>query len=299
MNFINFMKKFCDKIKEPKPIYAFLFTLLFLIVVAGTICLVVLVPEHTIWHYLLYPISALVLAYFVYIVIYYTPKIKSKIVQLLKKYPFTNKMLENYGYRTIIISIISFILNVAYLAFLFVISIMSSSIWYLTIAIYYLVLSFMKGIVFYSKKKYPSETAQLKTHRFCGYMFIALTVALSGIIVLIYTSNMTFEYAGLMIYVVATFTFYKLTLAIFNMFKARKQSDILIQTIRNINLASALVSIIVLQVELFQAFSPESNLGFANGLTGAGISIIILLIGILMIINSNKKLNSTSKNMLD
>ena len=130
-------------------------------------------------------------------------------------------------------------------------------------------------------------------------MFIALTVAISGIIVLIYTSNMTFEYAGLMIYVVATFTFYKLTLAIFNMFKARKQSDILIQTIRNINLASALVSIIVLQVALFQAFSPESNLGFANGLTGAGISIIILLIGILMIISSSKKLNNTSKNMLN
>ena len=289
------MKKFWDKLKEPKPIYTFLFTLLFMIVVSGTICLVVLVPEHTIWHYLIYVISALVLAYFVYIVIYYAPKIKSKIVQLLKKNPFTNKMLENYGYRTIIISIISFILNVAYLTFLFMISIMSSSIWYLTIAIYYLVLSFMKGLVFYSKKKYPSETSQLKTHRFCGYMFIALTVALSGIIVLIYTSNMTFEYAGLMIYVVATFTFYKLTLAIFNLFKARKQSDILIQTIRNINLASALVSIIVLQVALFQAFSPESNLGFANGLTGAGISIIILLTGILMIINSNKKLNTMKK----
>ena len=37
-----------------------------------------------------------------------------------------------------------------------------------------------------------------------------------GIIVLIYTSNMYFEYAGLMIYAVAAYTFYRLILAIYN-----------------------------------------------------------------------------------
>ena len=46
----------------------------------------------------------------------------------------------------------------------------------------------------------------------------------------------------------------------------------------------------MLQVAMFQAFSPSSNLGFANALTGAGVSAIILVLGIYMIIKANKKL---------
>ena len=103
---------------------------------------------------------------------------------------------------------------------------------------------------------------------------------------------MYFEYAGLMIYVVATFTFYKFILSIYNIFKARKQDDLYIQTIRNINLASALISIVVLQVAMFQAFSPENNTSIANAITGGAISLIILSLGIFMIIKYNKTLES-------
>ena len=148
----------------------------------------------------------------------------------------------------------------------------------------------MKGNVFYYHKQTGNSEKELKTYRATGIMFIFLTIAMSGIIVLIYTSNMYFEYAGLMIYVFATFTFYKLALAIYNIFKARKQNNLYIQNLRNINLASALVSLLVLQVALFQAFSPEYNTSFANGLTGAGVASVILTLGIFMIIKSNNKI---------
>jgi Na+/H+ antiporter NhaD/arsenite permease-like protein len=46
----------------------------------------------------------------------------------------------------------------------------------------------------------------------------------------------------------------------------------------------------MLQVAMFQAFSPTSNMGIANALTGAGVSIIILVLGIFMIVKANKKL---------
>ena len=121
-------------------------------------------------------------------------------------------------------------------------------------------------------------------------------IAFSGVIVLIYTSNMYFEYAGLMIYAIAAFTFYKLTLAIVNMFKAHKQTDLCIQSIRNINLANALISLLVLQVALFQAFSPQSNTSFANALTGGAIAIAIISLGIFMIIKSNKILKNNKIN---
>lgn len=67
------------------------------------------------------------------------------------------------------------------------------------------------------------------------------------------------------------------------------------QNIRNINLASALISIIVLQVALFQAFSPESNTSIANGLTGGAVSLVILILGVFMIIKANRILKERTK----
>lgn len=306
---MNFIKKVWVKLKTPHPLLLILFYILFALTLAGTIVLVVLKQDQTVWHFILYVISAIGLTYFIYTIVYLAPKIKQKIIENLKKHKFTNSMLSNYGYRTIIFSIFSMILNVAYVTFVGVLAIMTKSAWYISITAYYLVLILMKSLVIYSKyterknKKienisthneiivsnngFDSTKQAAKTYRFCGIMFLFLTIALSGIIVLIYTSNMYFEYAGLLIYAVAAFTFYKLGFSIYNILKARKQDDLYVQSIRNVNLASALVSIIVLQVALFQAFSPSLNTSVANGLTAGAISLVILALGIFMIVKSN------------
>jgi len=236
------------------------------------------------------------LTYFVYTMVIFVPKMKAGIIKVLQKHKFTNKLLKDYGYRTIAFSVISFTLNVAYISFVLVMAIMSKTAWYFTITVYYIVLAFMKGNVFYSKRKYGTEIKEAKALRFSGIMFVVMTIVFSGVIVLIYKANRYFEYAGLLIYAVAAFAFYKLSLAIYNIFKAKKHDDLYVQNVRNINLASALISIIMLQVAMFQAFSPESNLGFANALTGAGVSSIILLLGIFMIVKANKRLKQIKEN---
>jgi len=292
---MHFIKRFWSKIEEPHGIGLALFYIVFTLLITGTLILVILSPKQTIFHYMLYAFSAVSLAYFVYTIIYFAPKLTEKTIKTLRKYKFTSSLLDNYGYRTLVFSIISFILNIAYVAFMLVLGIMTDSVWYITITIYYLVLSIIQGSVFYSKKKYNNEMHQVKIFKYCGVMLIFLTLAFSGIIVLIYKSNMYFEYAGLMIYAVATYTFLKLTVAIINLFKARKQDDLYVQGLRNINLASALVSLVVLQVALFQAFAPEHNTSVANGLTGGVVSLIILLLGIYMIIKSKNKMKEREK----
>ena len=289
---MNFLKNIWNKIKTPHGIWLALFYVLFSLITAGTLVLVILVPKQTLLHYLLYVLAALALTYFVYTMVIFAPKIKNNTIRFLQSHKFTNKVLEDYGYRTVVFAVISFIINMAYISLILVMAIMSKTAWYFTITAYYMVLAFMKGNVFYSKRKYGSEVKQARALRFSGIMFVIITIVFSGVIVLIYKANHYFEYAGILIYAVAAFTFYKLTLAIFNIFKARKQDDLYIENIRNINLASALISIIMLQVAMFQAFSPEHNLGFANALTGAGVSAIILVLGVLMIIKSNKRLNA-------
>lgn len=290
---MNWIKKVWSKINEPKGIWLALFYVAFFVVIGFTLFLVITEQNQSFVHYILYGLSAILLAYFVYTIVIFAPKIKNKIISILKKYKFTNELLENFGYRTIIFSICSMCLNIAYVIFQGILAFMTLSAWYISLTAYYLVLSILKGNVFYSKKwNKDDKVKQAKTYRWCGFMFIFLTIALSGIIVLIYTSNMYFEYAGLLIYVIATYTFYTLTLSIVNIFKARKQNDLYIQSIRNVNLVTSLVSIVVLQVALFQAFSPESNTSFANGLTGGAVSLVILGLGMFMVIKANKILKS-------
>lgn len=289
---MNFLKNIWNIIKTPHGIWLALFYMFFALITAGTLVLVILVQKQTILHYLLYVLATLALTYFVYTMVIFAPKIKNNTIRFLQSNKFTNKVLDDYGYRTVVFAMISFIINIAYISLILVMAIMSKTAWYFTITAYYIVLAFMKGNVFYSKRKYGTEVKQARALRFSGIMFVIMTIVFSGVIVLIYKANHYFEYAGILIYAVAAFTFYKLTLAILNIFKARKQDDLYIENIRNINLASALISIIMLQVAMFQAFSPEHNLGFANALTGAGVSVIILVLGVLMVIKSNKRLNA-------
>lgn len=288
---MNFINKLWQKLKNPHGIWLCLFYVFFALVVSSTIVLVVIVQKQSFYHYILYAFSALLLTYFVYTIVKLAPKMKKATITALKKHKFTNSLLENYGYRTVVFSVISFIINIAYVVFLGVLAFLTKSAWYISITAYYLILSLMKGNVFYSKQKSTSsDIKHIKTYRFSGIMFILLMIAFSGIIVLIYKSNMYFEYAGLMIYAVAAYTFYKLGFAIYNIFKAKRQDDWYVQNIRNINLASALISLIVLQVAMFQAFSPENNTSVANGLTGGAVALIIMALGIYMIYKANKTL---------
>lgn len=293
---MELFKKIWNKIKTPRGIWIVLFYLFFALITAGTIVLVILVPKQSVGHYVLYAIAAFALTYFVYSIVYFAPKMKTGFINLLQKFKFTNTMLENHGYRTIVFSIVGFIWNCAYLVFMAILAILTHSAWYISITAYYLILSWMKANIFYSKKKYNTEIKKAKAYRFCGIMFILLMIAFSGVIVLIYTTNMYFEYAGLFIYAAAAYTFFKLTRAIISAIKSRKENDLYFQSLRNINLAATLISIIVLQVAMFQAFSPEHNTSIANGLTGGGVALIVFTLGIYMIIKANKEIKKLKMN---
>lgn len=294
---MDFIKNCWNKIKEPHGLLLALFYIVFVITVTLTIVVLVIAPNNF-FNYFLYLGSAICLAYFVYTIFYFTPKIKAKIINILCGHSFTKAMLDNYDYRTIIFSVFSCFVNLCFVVFQGVLAVVTKSWWYITITIYYILLSFAKGLVLLSQKKYKENTLNaLKTYRFVGIILTFLMLAFSGVIVLIYKSDRYFEYAGMLIYVVSAFTFYKVTLAVYNIIKAKKQNNIFTQCFRNINLSASLISLLVLQIAMFKAFSPESNTGFANALTGAGVAIIIISIGIYMIVSSTKKLkNQKEKN---
>ena len=99
-------------------------------------------------------------------------------------------------------------------------------------------------------------------------------------------ANRAFEYAGLMIYASAAYAFYKIIMALYNLVKARKQSDFKIRAVRNINFAYAAVSVLALQTAMFQAFSPEADVSLYNAVTGGAVCLLIVALGAFMFVQA-------------
>ncbi len=292
----EFIKKAWNKIKEPHGVWLAVFYVVFVAFTGGSLALVVFYPNQTVLHYVMYSLAAATLAYFVYTIVYFAPKVKAKIISAMKRREFTNKILSSYGYRTIVFAAVSFVINVAYVAFMAVMAVLSGNAWHYAIAAYYVLLAFAKGNVFLSKFKSNEDIFQAKAYRTSGVLLILFTLAFSGVITLVYKSGGTFEYAGTLIYAVAAFTFYKLVMAAINFVEAKNGDDLYVRNLRNVNFAGALISLVSLQVAMFQAFSPEANSGFANALTGAGVSAVIVAVGVIMVVVASKKIKLLTSN---
>ena len=298
---MNKFKELLIKLKTPSVLFSILFSIVAVLVIALTVVLVVLGYDNSILSYILYAISAIALTYLVYIIVYYAPKMKEGVLNTLKKHKFTNELLTSFGYRSVIFAIFSFVINLAYAIFQAVFAILSHSVWYGVLAIYYIALTLIRGGVVVISRKRKKQTkqysleSQVKSYRNCGIYLILLNIALIAAVVQMVIVNQGFEYAGLMIYVMATYTFYKLGLSIYNLVKAKKKKDYIIQTIKNISFADALVSVLALQTAMFQAFSQGYIPTLPNSLTGGAVSVAIIVLGLIMIIGGNKKLKEIKK----
>ena len=119
-----------------------------------------------------------------------------------------------------------------------------------------------------------------------------MPLALSFAILEMVADGKAFIRIGWTIYAVAAYTFFKLTLAIYNIIKSKKSDDATIRGLRSISLADASVSLLALQTTLLFTFSDGQGVGFANALTGATVCLFTLLLGIYTVINSNKQLKN-------
>ena len=292
----KFLSKVWNILKYPRGVFLICFYAMFAFTVAGTILLLIFAPEKNALHYILYALSAVGLGYFAYtVIVLVVPKIKACAIRLLQRHSFTDHILKSYGFRTLAFAAAGFIVNIAYAVLQAVVGIVARSVWNITIAVFYFVLIALKGIVFFCDRKYKENTAKLiKTYRACGYMFNLLTVALAGIVILINKADMSYEYAGYMIYIVAAYTFYKIITAIIHFFKARRRDGLIVQAIRNINLVSAIYSVFVLQVSMIQAFG-DGNDPLSNSIAGGAVALLILLISIYMIVKSHSAEKQISK----
>lgn len=293
-------KKLLKKIKNP-PLWAQLLTY-GVTVVSAVGALLILLVEYTgnaleIVAYTLFGLAAISLSYSVYLIVRMIPRLKKLIILWTEKYEFTHSLLRNFGFRTIIFSIGSFLMSIAFGAFNAGMGIAYRSIWYGALATYYVCLAlFRGGVLLYHKRRRGGRKGEekgsraeafsrAKIYRNCGIILLILNVALSSAIAQMIFDDRGFSYAGWTIFAYAAYAFYKITMSVINLFRAKKQDDLTVQAVRNINLTDAAVSILALQTALLATFQTgEVNISLFNTLTGIAVSAVAVTLGIVMIV---------------
>ena len=256
--------------------------------------------------YSLFGIAGASLSYSVYLIVIITPNARKNIVNLLEKHEFTNKLLRNYGFRTVIFTIGSFWASVIFSLFNGYMGIVNRSIWYGALATYYIALTFLRGgiLTYHKHKKGKSTTTDFsreeytkaKVYKNSGIILLVLNVALSSAIAQMIFSDAHFTYIGWTIFAFAAYAFYKITMSIINLVRARKQADLTLKAIINVNLADATVSILALQTALLSTFSDGSlNISLMNTATGIAVSAFCIGLGVFMITVATKKIKHLQK----
>lgn len=224
-----------------------------------------------------------------------------KLLMTVKKTSFGAQFLEDYTFRTILTTMPSFIINVAYTVYNGVIGIVNQSSWFITMAVYYSLLGVMRYHAVNTGRKISrmknqklirkKELAVIKTD---GILLLLLNLALSGVVLLTIAKGRAKAYSEIMAISIAAYTFYKTTMAVINMVKVRKMQSPILITIRNIGVADALVSMLTLQTTMLASFQNTSHLDVnrMNALTGMAVCILIALLGISMIYYASKRKES-------
>lgn len=228
-----------------------------------------------------------------------------KLKAFLCKYKWFNLLINDYHVRTIVFSCCSFGFGLLYAVYNGIIAIISHSPWLGAMACYYLFLDILRGVILLRKyrrvKKVENKVDEddfiyeIKEYRNCGIVFLFVIICLSAITTQIVSSQKSFAYAEMMIYITAGYTFWKIGMAIYNTFKAEKHREYITRILRSINLVSALGSFLTLQAVALYTYSTTLNIKLANMITGSTVCVLIFFIGIYLIVNGTEELKKLSK----
>lgn len=174
--------------------------------------------------------------------------------------------------------------------------------WFYSLGAYYICLGVMRFFLLLHTRKYaPGENiqAELEKYRACGQILLVMNVALSFIVFFMVYWGRTFSHHMITTIAMAAYTFSSFAMAIVNVVKYRKYNSPVFSASKAISLASALVSMLTLECTMLTTFDDGTLDALTRrimlGLTGAVISVAVILMAIFMITASNKNLKALKK----
>ena len=225
-----------------------------------------------------------------------------KFSALLHRNRHIHRYLTDLSFRTHLSLYLSVGLNLIYAVMKLFFGVYYRSVWFGTLGVYYTLLTAMRFLLLrhVNRQTFGKEPIpEWNRYRLCGAILLPMTLALSGVTLLVIEKNEGFQYPGYLIYVMAMYAFYAAITAAVHIVKYRKFHSPVLLAVKVISLASALVSLLSLETAMITQFGDSGDALFRMvmvGCTGAGICAIILGMAVFMLIHATKQLRGLQSN---
>ena len=249
-----------------------------------------------------------VAAYITYVLAFYTlsvvtvfcamvlPKQYRQIKQKIYDNPWGNRYMTDRAFRTKVSLYISLTVSMLYVGINLWSWYVIRSWWFVVLAVYYVIMAVMRFLLVRYVRRNEiggSLLGEWKRSRVCAYILLLINLSLSGAVLMILYRNRGYDYPGIMIYVMATYTFYSTIHAIVDMVKYRNLGSPVMSTAKVVSLSAALVSMLNLETAMFAQFGGEmsvENQQLMIILTGAGVSMTVVTLSVWRIVKATKEI---------
>jgi len=244
------------------------------------------------------------IAYGVYVVAFYTisvlgiacgttvPKQYKRIKAWLYETKYGNRYMTDAVYKNQVSLYVTLAVNILYVAVNVALFFLYDSMWFVILAAYYGILAWMRFLLLRYKANHEIGTnrkGELHHAILCSIILLFVNVILSGAVLMILYEDKGFFYHGILIYVVALYTFYVTVYAIVNVVKYRKYNSPVMMTAKIIALSAALVSMLSLETAMLSEFGAEmteTQKRILIAATGGGVSVAVVIMSVYMIVKS-------------
>ena len=139
--------------------------------------------------------------------------------------------------------------NFLYVVFRVIAGIRYASVWFISMAVYYLVLGGLRAYLIACYRRRSPELERRCCRRAAWLLFL-LNIPMGGMIILMVLTNSGFSYPGHIIYLSAFYTFYTLVTSVLNLVKFRRLGSPILTAAKVLNFISAMMSILGLQTAM-------------------------------------------------
>lgn len=239
--------------------------------------------------YIIYCLSAYCLAILVIPLPGAVKKARNGIRTWLSRSQFGKRYLEDLAFRGSIGIFQGMIINFLYVAFRIFVGIRHASVWFITMAVYYLVLGIMRLSLAVSYTRRTPEK-EIACYRRTALLLFLLNLPMGAMITLMVMTDSGYSYPGYIIYVSAAYTFYMMIVSVINIFKFRKLGSPILSAAKALNFVTAMMSVLGLQTAMIAQFSSEGESFriMMNAITGGSVWFGVILTAVCMLFISRK-----------
>lgn len=247
-------------------------------------------PEN-ILVYLIYSLSAYSLTIWLAALPGVTKRAKSAMMgsKLMRKAaasPIMGRYFKDLAFRGSISIYQGIAVNLFYVAFRIMAAIRYASVWFLSMAVYYLVLGGLRAYLIVCYRRRTPELERRCYHTTAWFLFL-LNIPMGGMIVLMVRTDSGFSYPGYVIYLSALYTFYTMITSAINLIRFRRLGSPILSAAKVLHFVAAMMSILGLQTAMISRFSEngENYRRMMNAITGSFVYGIVILIAIYMLLH--------------